>query len=88
MHQHLILLSLYSLKRTEISTNKSLSVCRASAFNTFVTTSAMVIPVTVCLFVVHQHGVFDLQVIIFSDGALGDDHEHDDDHGADHANDD
>ena len=52
----------------------------------------MVIPVTVCLFVVHQHGVFDLQVIIFSDGggdgALGDDHEDDDDHGADHANDD
>ena len=28
----------------------------------------MVIPVTVCLFVVHQHGVFDLQDIIFSDG--------------------
>ena len=52
----------------------------------------MVIPVTVRLFVVHQHGVFDLQVIIFSggggDGALGNDHEHDDDHGADHANDD
>ena len=53
----------------------------------------MLIPVTVCLFVVHQHGVFDLQVIIFSgggggDGALGDDHEHDDDHGADHTNDD
>ena len=52
----------------------------------------MVIPVTVCLFVVHQHCVFDLQVIIFSggggDGALGDDQEHDDDHGADHANDD
>ena len=52
----------------------------------------MLIPVAVCLFVVHQHGVFDLQVIILSggggDGALGDDHEHDDELGADHAEDD
>ena len=52
----------------------------------------MLIPVTVCLFIVHQHGVFDLQVIILSDGggdgALDDDREHDDDHGADHADDD
>ena len=69
-----------------------MSLCRASAFNTFVTLQFKedrnaYIPVTVCLFVVHQHGVFDLQVIIFSDGALGDDHEHDDDHGADNSND-